>query len=171
MFDLSKEKYQACSPHGLLQLLPIPDRVWEAINMDFIVRLPKSNGYDTIMVVIDKLSKYGHFIPLRHLYSTRSVAEIFTKEIVKLHDIPSSIVSDRDSIFFSLFWEELFSLQDSTLKMSTAYHPEKDGQTEVLNMVLETYLRCFSSEQPKMWVKFIPWAVYWYNTSYQAVAK
>jgi len=76
--------------------------------MDFITRLPKSNGYDAILVVVDHLSKYAHFIPLKHPYSTKSVAEVFTREVIRLHGIPASIVSDQDPVFVSLFWKELF---------------------------------------------------------------
>jgi len=97
--------------------------------MDFIIRLPKSNGYDSILVVVDRLSKYDHFIPLRHPYSAKSVADVFVKEVVRLHGIPATIVSDRDSIFMSVFWKELFKLHGTQLNMSIAYHPESDGQT------------------------------------------
>lgn len=78
--------------------------------MDFIVGLPKSKGYDALLVVIDRLSKYGHFILIKHPYSARSIAEVFTREVVRLHGIPISIVSDRDPTFLSNFWEELFKL-------------------------------------------------------------
>jgi hypothetical protein len=94
------------------------------------------------------------------------VAEAFVKEVVRLHGIPLSLVSDRDPLFISHFWRELFKLQGTTLKMSSSYHPETDGQTEVINRCLESYLRCFVADQPKSWSYWVPWAEYWYNTTY-----
>ncbi|WVZ12616.1 hypothetical protein V8G54_017146 [Vigna mungo] len=158
-----QHKYLTSSPQGLLQPLPVPNAIWEELSMDFIVRLPKSQGFDAILVVVDRLSKYAHFLPLKHPYSAKTVAEIFIREIVRLHGIPQSIVSDRDPLFLSIFWKELFKGQGTQLKMSTAYHPETDGQTEVLNRVLEGYLRCFCSKQPKGWMT--------YNTSYQGAIR
>lgn len=122
---------------GLLQLLLVPERIWTAVSMDFIDGLPQSQGYTVIMVVVDRLLKYSHFIPLKHPYTALTVAKAFVREILRLHGVPPSIVNDRDRVFLSSFWKSLFQLQGCTFSMSSSYHPQTDGQTEVVNRVLE----------------------------------
>lgn len=112
---------------GLLNPLPIPSTIWEDISLNFITGLPRSGGVDCVLVVVDRFLKYAHFLPLRHPFTARIVADIFSREIVLLHGIPHSIVSDRDPIFLNSFWQELFTLSRTTLRMSLAYHPESDG--------------------------------------------
>ncbi|CAM8896267.1 unnamed protein product [Rhodiola kirilowii] len=126
--------------------------------MDFITHLPPSGNMSTIWVVVDRLTKYGHFIPLPSRMTAVTLAARFVHEVVRLHGIPKDIVSDRDPLFMSHFWKELFRLQGTSLSASSAYHPQSDGQTEVLNRSVEDYLRCFVVDNLKDWVSALPWA-------------
>jgi hypothetical protein len=141
---------------GTLQPLPIPPDIWKDISMDFITGLPKSRNKSVIMVVVDRLSKYAHFCALHHPFTASTVAQIFMDQVFKLHGMPNSIVSDRDPTFTSNFWQELFKLQGTQLHLSSAYHPQTDGQTKVVNKCLETYLRCFASEKQHQWAQWLP---------------
>ena len=124
--------------------------------MNFIEGLPKSSNKTVVLVVIDMLSKYAHFSALRHSYTASSIVNIFIRDIVKLHGPPRTIVSYRDLIFISTFWEAFFEKQGTQLCRSSAYHPQSDGQTEVTNRTLECYLRCFAGERPSTWVDYLP---------------
>ena len=109
--------------------------------MDFIVDSPKSGNKSFIMVVVDRLSKYAYFCALQHPFTPSNVDQLFMDQVFKLHGMPNSIVSDRDPTFTSNFWQELFKLQCTQFHLSSAYHPQTDGQTEVVNKCLKTYLR------------------------------
>ncbi|KAJ3703314.1 hypothetical protein LUZ61_007019 [Rhynchospora tenuis] len=152
---------------GLLQPLPIPQSAWHSVGLDFITGLPTSKGRNVILVIIDRLTKYGHFLALTHPYNASDVAQIFLDNVYKLHGLPQNLASDRDPIFTSQFWKELMEKIGVQLNMSTAYHPQSDGQTERLNQCVEQYLRCMVFDQQKKWLKWLPLAEYWYNTSFQ----
>lgn len=164
-------KHETCKPAGLLHPLPIPTRPWSAVSMDFVNGLPTSQRLDTVMVVVDKLTKYVHFIGLSHPYSAANVAALFAQNVLKLHGMPASIVSDRDPVFTAKFWTELFKLQGVQLAMSSAYHPQTDGQTEVVNKCLEQYLRSFSADRPTEWLDWLYLAKFWFNTNYHSATK
>lgn len=110
--------------------------------MDFITGLPTSRGCQVILVVVDRLSKYAHFAAMKIGFTSRQVAEKFFETVVKLHDLPSTIVSDRDRAFTSSFWRYLWLVHGTSLHMSSAYHPQMNGQSEAVNKCLELYLRC-----------------------------
>lgn len=159
-------KHENVASPGLLQPLPIPEEVWIDVSMDFISGLSKSQGKEVIFVVVDRLSKYSHFMALAHPYSTKIVAQCYLDNVFKLHGWPRSIVSDRDSVFLSKFWQALFSIQGTNLLLSSTYHPQTDGQTKVVNKCLESFLRCMCSEKPKEWSMWLPLAEWWYNTNF-----
>jgi len=151
--------------YGLLEPFEVPMRPWTAISIDFIVRLPKSDRYTKIWVIVDRFSKMAHFIPLRTEEDIKELAMTFVKEIWRLHGLPESIVSDRDTRFTSKFWTSLMQLLQVKRNLSTALHPESDGQTERVNQTEEQYLRSYCSYQQDDWVSLLPFAEQAYNTS------
>ena len=129
-------------PARLLQPLHIPVWKWDEIEMDFVVGLPKTQkGHDSIWVIVDRLTKAAHFIPVRTNYSVEKLAKLYVENIVKLHGVPSRIVSDRGTQFISRFWKSLHKAMGTKLDFSSAYHPQTDGQTERVNQIMEDMLR------------------------------
>jgi hypothetical protein len=158
-------------PYGLLQPNEAPDRPWKSIAMDFITDLPKSEGYDTILVVIDRLTKMSHFIPCRKDLDTRQFANLFMKEVVRLHGLPRDIITDRGTLFTSDIWKETTKELGIERRLSTAFHPQTDGQTERTNGILEQYLRAYINYQQDDWTDFLPIAEFAYNNAYQETIK
>jgi hypothetical protein len=150
-----QNKSELTHPAGLLQPLPIPEQKWESISMDFITGLSKVQGRDCIYVVVDRLTKYAHFFSIPSEYSTSQVADIFFREVFRLHGLPRYIVSDRDNRFLNTFWQELFRLSGTELTPSTSYHPQTDGKTEIVNKWIEGYLRNYVSGQHRAWIKWL----------------
>ena len=135
---------------GKLQPLEIPQMKWEFISMDFVVGLPLvQGGYNSIIVIVDMLTKVAHLIPVKTNYKESDVARLFIKEIFRLHGLPKRIIIDRDSLFTSHFWKSLFQAIETQLCFSTAYHPQSDGQTERVNQVIEDILRAYCCREPK----------------------
>ena len=144
-------------PAGLLQPLPIPEWKWEHITMDFVVGLPgSSHGHDMIWVIVDRLMKSAHFLAARARDSLEKLARLYLNEVVRLHGVPISIVSDRDPIFTSRFWPKLPEAFGTTLKFSTAYHPQTDGQSERTIQTLEDMLRASICDFQGSWDQHLP---------------
>jgi len=135
------------------------------ISLDFVEGLPRSGQVDSILVVVDKYSKFAHFIALRRPFSALSVAKVFMEHVYKLHGLPTSIISDRDRVFTGKLWKELFALAGVTLRISSACHPQTDAQIERVNQCLETYLHCFVHACPSKWSTWLSLSEFWYNTS------
>jgi hypothetical protein len=153
---------------GKLQPLPVPSEAWQIISLDFVEGLPMSSSFNCILVVVNSFTKYGHFIPLCHPFTASVVAKVFLNQIYRLHGMPLSIISDRDRIFTSALWKELFLLAEVKLQMSSSYHPRSDGQTERLNQTMETFLRCFVNSCPAKWSSWLPLTECWYNSCYHS---
>nr|GEZ38282.1 reverse transcriptase domain-containing protein [Tanacetum cinerariifolium] len=168
----SKVKAEHQKPSGLLVQPEIPKWKWEKISMDFITKLPKTtNGYDTIWVIVDRLTKSAHFLPMRENDPMEKLMKLYMKEVVTRHGVPVSIISDCDGRFTSLFWRALHTALGTRLDMSTAYHPETNGQSERTIQTLEDMLRACVIDFKKSWDRHLPLVEFSYNNSYHTSIK
>jgi len=165
-------KVEHQKPGGLLQPLPIPVWKWEHITMDFVTSMPRTQKlHDAIWVIVDRVTKSAHFLPFKTTFSAKQLAELYIKEIVRQHGVPLSIVSDRDTKFASLFWRGFQSAMGAELNLSTAFHPQTDGQSERTIQTLEDMLRACALDYAGGWDHNLLLAEFAYNNSYHSSIK
>ncbi|KAJ0627094.1 putative nucleotidyltransferase, Ribonuclease H [Helianthus annuus] len=156
-------------PSGLLQQPELPTWKWEIVTMDFITKLPKTKrGNGTIWVIVDRLTKSAHFLPIKETYSSYKLAQLYVDEIVSLHGVPVSINSDRDTRYTSHFWKSFQQSLGTRLNFSTAYHPKTDGQSERAIQTLEDMLRACVIDLGGSWDDHLPLIEFSYNNSYHS---
>ncbi|KAJ8506975.1 hypothetical protein ONZ45_g10598 [Pleurotus djamor] len=160
-----RAKPQRHKPYGLLRQLPVPSRPWDSISMDFIEKLPPSLGFDSILVVVDRLSKQGVFISCHDTITSEGLAKLFVMHIFSKHGVPQHVTSDRGSEFVSRFFQSLGKALKIELHFTSGYHPEGDGQTERTNQTLEQYLRIYCNYQQDNWAELLPLAEFAYNNA------
>jgi hypothetical protein len=167
-----KVKVEQIHPTSLLQPFPIPKWKWEVVTMDFITKLPRiAKQHDSIMVVVDKLTKDSHFIPVKSTYKEPHIAEIYMHEVDKLHGVPKTIVSDRDFKFTLNFWKGILKGFGTSLNLSIAYHPKSYGQTERVNQVIEDMMRMYVMDKISKWEDYLHLVDFDYNNGYQTYLK
>jgi len=154
--------------HGELSPLPIPSGPWKGITCDFVVDLPVSHGFDSLLVFVDRFTKMTHLVPCNKTADAPEFAKMFLDSVVRLHGLPDSLVSDRGSIFTSHFWKSLASLLGVQGRLSTSFHPQTDGQTERMNQTVEQYLRIYCNYQQDNWCDNLPLAEFAYNNAFQS---
>ncbi|XP_061485300.1 uncharacterized protein LOC133385725, partial [Rhineura floridana] len=155
-------------PPGLLLPLPTPPGPWHSVSLDFITDLPASRGMTTILVVVDLFTKMAHFLPCAGLPSAPETAQLFLTQVFRLHSLPDHLISDRGAQFTAWFWQALFRALNVQIHLSSAHHPQSDGQTERTNATVEQYLRCYTCFQQDNWVDLLPLAEFAYNNSVHA---
>ena len=158
-------------PYGFLNPLEIPDRPWTSISMDFVTDLPSSNGYTCILVVLDRFTKMGHFIPFSNVPSSEDTAKAFMTYIFKIHGLPNEILTDRGTQFTSKFWTAICKTLKITMKLSSPFHHQTNGLTERVNSVVEQFLRCYSNFKGSNWQNYLYLAEFCYNNSIQESLK
>lgn len=164
-----KSKIEHKKPLGLMQPLNIPQWKWDSISMDFVSGFPKtSKGNNSVWMIVDRLTKLAHFLPMKINHPLQKLVEMYIYEIVRLHGIPQSIVSDRDLRFTSRFWEGLQKALGTKLRLSSAYHPQTDSQTQRIIQSLEDLLRDCVLEQRGAWDSHLPLIEFTYNNSFHA---
>ncbi|WOG95287.1 hypothetical protein DCAR_0414599 [Daucus carota subsp. sativus] len=168
-YTCQRVKAEHQRPSGLLQPLDIPEWKWEHLAMDFVVGLPRTRAnHDAIWVIIDRLTKSAHFLPINERFSLDKSVHLYLKEIVVRHGVPVSIVSDRDPRFNSRFWKSFQECLGTKLNMSTAYHPQTDGQSERTIQTIEDMLRVCALDFEGSWDEHLPLVEFSYNNSYHA---
>jgi len=164
-----KAKIEHQRPGGTLEPLEIPQWKWDSISMDFVTHLPRSvRGHDSIWVIVDRLTKCAHFLPINQKMSLDKLAKLYVKEIVRLHGVPASIISDRDPRFTSRFWQSLQNTLGTQLRMSSAYHPQTDGQSERTIQSMEDLLRTCVLDHLGTWSDVLRLVEFTYNNSYHS---
>ncbi|QRW26688.1 Retrovirus-related Pol polyprotein from transposon [Rhizoctonia solani] len=160
-----KAGHRRHGPRGFLQPLPIPQQPFEVVSMDFIMDLPPSNNYNTILVIVDKLTKYGHFIPCTTQIDEAQTAQLFHDHIWCHYGLPWQVITDRDARWTGAFWGHLVSMLGIRRALTTAHHPQSDGQTEILNQTTEVAIRVFTNPAKDNWSKLLSGFAHSYNTS------
>jgi transposase InsO family protein len=153
--------------YGLLKPLPVPDHPWTSISMDLITQLPLADNYDAILVIIDQFTKMGHFIPTNGNITSQGIMKLLFDNVISKHGSPTDIVTDRATIFTSRYMKTICEGLHIKQNLSTAYHPQTDGQTERLNSILEQYLRCYINYNQDNWHEYLTMAEFSYNNSVQ----
>jgi hypothetical protein len=161
----SRNKAKRHKPYGLLKPLPVPERPWHSISMDFIEQLPPSEGFTSILVVVDRLTKQAVFIPTTDTVTSEDLAQLFLVNVFSKHGVPSHVSSDRGSEFVSHFFRSLGTVLDMRLHYTSGHHPEANGQAEVTNQTLEQYLRFYTNYQQTNWASLLPLAEFAYNNA------
>lgn len=160
-----RSKLPKRKPYGELQPLETPKTPFSHLTADFIVGLPPSNGYDAILVVVDRFSKYAHFIPCDIHVDSATTGKLFEQYVFSMQGLPDSILTDRGPQFSSAEWDQFLKERGIKRHLSTSFHPQTDGQTERVNQILEQYLRCYINHQQDDWTDFLPLAQFCYNNT------
>lgn len=166
-----KTKPRRHGKQGYLQPIPIPDQPFEVVSLDFIMDLPESNNHNAILVIVDKLTRYAHFIPCTTRINEVETADLFRDHIWSQYGLPRQIISDRDSRWTGAFWDHLTSILGIKRALTTAYHPQADGQTEIMNQTLEVVLRSYVNDTKSNWSELLPVIAFSYNTSIHSATK